>query len=198
MCQALCLVLSIQGWKRQTRSLTSQICALWLIFHSYYLKQKNGDFFIKERSGSMVFLLSFFLWGSFLSLHESYKTTLECISCWTYRLNLFFPSGFQAVNNYSIRKIWCFLCFFLLFGPPIQSTDQSKLPLHLDPSLSSGCIFFFSDLVNFQLPCYPNWSFLNPSLYYTLAYSICKARLIILKNSFDFFLMVLLNKDETS
>lgn len=176
MCQALCLVLSIQGWKRQTCSLTSQICALWLIFHSYYLKQKNGDFFIKERSGSMVFLLSFLLWGSFffLSLHESYKTTLECISCWTYRLNLFFPSGFQAVNNYSIRKIWCFLCFFLLFGSPIQSTDQSKLPLHLDPSLSSGCIFFFQTLSTFS--CLAILSDLSSTPVFTILWHIPYAK----------------------
>lgn len=110
----------------------------------------------------------------FLSLHESYKTTLECISCWTYRLNLFFPSGFQAVNNYSIRKIWCFLCFFLLFGSPIQSTDQSKLPLHLDPSLSSGCIFFFQTLSTFS--CLAILSDLSSTPVFTILWHIPYAK----------------------
>lgn len=120
----------------------------------------------------------------FISLWVLYsKTKPECISGWTYQTEPLFPPGFQVMNNYQKNLVFCFLCIFFLCSSPIQSIDQSKLSPLLDPSFSSGCIFFLQNLSTFS--CLAILIDLSSTPVLHILYA--KARLIILKHGFDIF-----------
>lgn len=188
---------------KQTYSLTLQICALWFFLLPLLKAKRMAISSSKKDLGACGLSLSFLRWGSFLSPYESFtpKPNLNVFHVEHIRWNLFFLLASKLwIIIYQKNWVFCFLCIFLLGISPIQSIDQSKLSLHLDPSFSSGCIFFLQNSSTFSCLAILIDSSSTPVFPLCLHVLYAKARVVILKQGLVFLMVLhcLLNKGETS